>query len=62
MGQRPGNNQTNGAKAAQPVAANLLKGIIPGNALSGIIMNELPAWGKSTLQGRAKFGKLMALG
>ena len=54
MGQRPGNNQTNGAKAAQPVAASLLKGIIPGNALSGIIMNEMPAWGKDTLQGRAK--------
>lgn len=54
MGQRPGDDQTNGAKAAQPIAANMIKSLTAGTPLSAVGICEIPAWDKKTLEGRAK--------
>jgi prophage tail gpP-like protein len=53
MGQRPGTNQVNGAKAAQPIVGNMIKGLVAGLPLSAIGICEIPAWDQKTLQGRA---------
>ena len=54
LGQRPGDNKTNMAKAAQPIVGNLFKGLAPGNALSAVIVAEGPAWTTDVLKSRAK--------
>ena len=57
MGQRPGDNQTNGAKAAQPAAPEHDQGAgASAIALSAVIISEMPAWGQKH-PARAQFRK-----